>query len=84
MSKKYNEPIRAWGEAENPCSFVWRGKFYRVNRVLQVWQVRRGLWQQREDRTHVLVEASCTSNIGTYELYFEHIRKSWLMAKVVD
>ncbi len=84
MSKRYNTPIAVWGNDEDPRSFIWRGKFYRVCRVLQMWRAQQSFRQYTEDKTHIMVEAVCQEEAGIYELCFERTEGNWFMAKVVD
>ena len=86
MSKRYNEPIRVWGDSrEKPQAFVWRGRLYRVQQVMQLWTVNNGWWQKKPaHRQHALVEASGIYGGGVYELYFEAVKGQWFLAKVMD
>ena len=86
MSKRYNEPIRVWGDTgEKPQAFVWRGRLYRVQQVIQFWTVNNDWWQKKpEHRQYSLVEASGNFGAGVFELYFEAIKKQWFLSKVMD
>lgn len=84
MSKRYNEPITVLGGDEDPRSFIWRGRSYRVCRILQMWREKRVLRQATEDKTHIMVEAVCKEQAGIYELCFERAGGNWFMTKVVD
>ena len=84
MSKRYNAPITVWGSDEDPRSFIWRGKFYSVCRVIQMWREERVLRQTTENKTHFMVEAVYKEEAGIYELCFERTGGNWFMAKVVD
>lgn len=85
MSKRYNEPIRVWSAQDKLQAFVWRGKLYRVQQVLESWTVNSGWWQKApENRRHTRVAASGNFGSGVFELYFERMKKQWFLFKVVD
>jgi len=85
VSKRYNEPIRVFGKEARLEAFVWRQKLYRVEQVLQSWNMSSGLWHKNaKDRQFSLVAASHNHARGVFELYFERLEKQWFLFKVVD
>lgn len=52
MTKRYREPLEeAVVEGGAPASFRWRGRSYRVTRILGHWREEAGWWHRADDRS---------------------------------
>ena len=64
-----------------PGAFVWRGRRWRVERVLQRWSVDTGWWSDevRVDRRYLRVVAECR----VFDLYLDRRHRSWFLARAL-
>ncbi len=83
MPGKPSEEIKVvWPAAEHaPRAFVWRGRRWRVDRVLQRWSVDTGWWNERlrVDRRFVRVMAGGR----LFDLCFDRQRQRWYLARAL-
>lgn len=69
MTHRYDEPITCEVDRdERPMGFVWRGRRYRVNRVIEHWVSTREWW--RRDSLHLGI----STEIRLYRLAAESSR----------
>jgi hypothetical protein len=73
----------AWdGGRRTPAAFVWRGRRYRADALVQTWAVERWWWD-RERR----VSRRCFRVLargGVYDLAFDRLTRRWLLVGIVD
>ena len=97
MSKRYEEPIDVEATDGSVEAFSWRGKRYKVRRVLGRWREAGGWWHADDDadrpwlsgdaREIVRIDAiSVTSGrgSGTYEIARDLRNGSWTLFRVLD
>lgn len=86
VSKKYNEPVVAYCAEEKLYAFIWRGRLYKVQKVIGTWTVNSGWWQkQPAQRRHNVVAAQSNSGgSGVFELYCQGQKNKWFLFKVLD
>ena len=78
------------GEAKRPASFSWRGRTYRVGRVLASWrdysmptQLRQPKWTMRRHRNYYHVEAESGER---FEMYLDRgvKRPEWVLLRQLN
>lgn len=73
----------AWdGARRAPAAFVWGGKRYGVDALVQTWAIERSWWDR--DRR---VSRRCFRVLargGVYDLAFDRLRRAWLLVGIVD
>ncbi|HMK91593.1 MAG TPA: DUF6504 family protein [Thermoleophilia bacterium] len=83
MAGKPSEPITVvWPATEHaPRAFVWRGRRWRVDRVLQRWSVDTGWWNERlrVDRRYLRVVAAGR----VFDLCYERRERRWYLARAL-
>ena len=83
MSGKVPEPITVvWPAAEHaPRAFVWRGRRWRVDRVVQRWSVDTGWWNERlrVDRRYLRVMAGDR----VFDLCYDRRERRWQLDRVL-
>jgi len=62
-----------------PVTFVWRGRRYRVERVLRTWVTQTGWWDERlrTDRRYYRVRAEGR----LFDLGFDRLTRRWFLEK---
>ena len=83
MPGKPSEPIAVvWPTAEHaPRAFVWRGRRWRVDRVLQRWSVDTGWWNERLriDRRYLRVVAADR----VFDLCYDRRERHWYLERAL-
>jgi len=83
MSRLIDRPIRVTvAENGHPRRFFWRGKQYRVRRILELWLDIGAWWEGEPEKAFWRVE---TSEGGIFELYRERQDpQTWYLYKIYD
>jgi hypothetical protein len=86
MSKKYNEPVVAYCAEDKLYAFIWRGRLYKVQKVIGTWTVNGGWWQKQlaQRRHNVVAAQSSSGGGGVFELYCQGQTKKRFLFKVLD
>ncbi|HJT36796.1 MAG TPA: DUF6504 family protein [Actinomycetota bacterium] len=97
MSKRYREPIDVEATDGSVEAFRWRGKSYRVRRVLARWREAGGWWSAQSDadrpwlsgdaREIVRIDAVSTTSSrapGTYEIARDLRDGTWTLFRILD
>lgn len=64
-----------------PAAFVWRRRRYRVERVLHMWVVETGWW---DDRLHTSRRCFRVRADGrTFDLAFDRLSRRWFLEKTL-
>jgi hypothetical protein len=75
------EPVTVtWDERQRrPSAFVWRGRRYRIARVVELWIVETGWWN---DETHVSRSYSRVEAEGRlFDLCYDRLTKAWSLER---
>lgn len=91
MTKRYREVIEVVAEGEAPVGFRWRGRSYRVTRVIGHWREDPGWWRrgvgrpiriEQADLWRVEARNGAPAGHGVYEL----VRRAdeWHLDRVWD
>jgi hypothetical protein len=97
MSKRYREPIDVEATDGSVETFSWRGKRYRVRRVLGRWREAGGWWSAENDadrpwlsgdaREIVRIDAvpmTSSRSSGTYEIARDLRDGTWTLFRILD
>jgi hypothetical protein len=69
--------------ADYPVRFRWRGRWHRIERIVQRWQVDSDWWSS-EGRVWRDYLAAITADGVLLVLYYDHPQSEWRLAKVYD
>ena len=75
------EPVAVtWDERQRrPSAFTWRGRRYRIARVVELWIVETGWWN---DETHVSRSYSRVEADGRlFDLCYDRLTKAWSLER---
>ncbi len=78
------EPVTiTWDERQRrPSAFVWRGRRYRIARVVELWIVETGWWN---DETHVSRSYSRVEADGRlFDLCYDRLTKAWSLERTLN
>ncbi len=78
------EPVAVvWDERQRrPSAFMWRGRRYRVARVVHRWVIETGWWN---DETHVNRSYSRVESGGRlFDLCYDRLAKAWSLERVLN
>ena len=78
------EPVAVtWDERQRrPSAFVWRGRRYRIARVVELWIVETGWWN---DETHVSRSYSRVEADGRlFDLCYDRLTKAWSLERTLN
>ncbi len=81
MVKLIGEPVKISRKEYSIGSFVWRGRLYRVDKVIGWWREPSEWWNGEEIRQYLRVIAT-NSSTGIYELC--KLDGQWLLDRVLD
>ncbi|MGI5164414.1 DUF6504 family protein [Spirillospora sp. CA-253888] len=95
MTRVFGDPVQVWTSQGRPARFVWRGRLYRVRRVLEHWVATRDWWREQQpdeqdapdalgEREFWRVEATPEREIGVYELRHDSATGAWTLSRVWD
>ena len=93
MTRVFGDPVDVWTSDGRPVRFVWRGRLYRVRRVLEHWVTTRDWWREQHpdgeatgEREFWRVEAGAgrSANPGVYDLCFDWTANRWQLVQVMD
>jgi hypothetical protein len=83
MAQGLPAPITvAWRPlAHAPKAFLWRGRRWRVERVLQRWSIDTGWWSDdvRVDRRYLRVVADGR----VFDLYLDRVQRRWFLERAL-
>ena len=68
-------------EGKRPERFCWRGRCYRVSRVLDFWKEVGRWWAGEHEKGFLRVE---TATGGVFEIYRDCASKRWYLYKVYN
>ena len=78
------EPVVVvWDERRRrPSVFIWRGRRYRVARVVELWVVETGWWndETRVSRSYSRVEADGR----LFDLCYDRLTKAWSLERALN
>lgn len=82
MSKRLSQPISISLNARNqPVSFKWRERIYRVKDIQEVWRVIGAWWDGEGETTFFRIT---TDKGGIYEIAYNHAKSAWTLESVRD
>lgn len=89
MSRVYGDPVDVWVRDGQPARFVWRGRLYTVQGVLDRWAATRQWWHRPLPgpvaREFWRVAAAPAGSVpATYELRHDAATGGWLLTRVWD
>jgi hypothetical protein len=72
-----------WDERQRrPSAFIWRGRRHRITRVLELWIVETGWWN---DTTHVSRSYSRVEAGGRlFDLCYDRLTKAWSLERALN
>jgi hypothetical protein len=86
MTKRYDEPIEVATADRTPVSFSWRGRHYRVERLIRHWREATCTWDPARAADHDCFRVEAGG--GTYELRLDRRvqpeQQGWRLARVWD
>ncbi len=95
MVDEHDELIEVRMEDDAPVQFVWRGRLYRVHRVLNQWVESAPWWRSQStvgipaepsarDVWRVEVSAGGASPVEVVDLSFDRVRRTWSATTEID
>jgi hypothetical protein len=78
------EPVAVvWDDRRRrPSAFIWRGRRYRIARVVELWIVETGWWN---DDTHVSRSYSRVESEGRlFDLCYDRLTKAWSLERTLN
>lgn len=83
----YGVPVQVWDQDGRPARFVWEGRIYVVQQVLDYWVALRSDFEAEfrgrpRERVFWRVRAGAGAALGVYELRHDSATGSWLLARV--
>lgn len=72
-----------WDERRRqPSTFVWRGRRHRITRVVELWVIETGWWN---DETHVSRSYSRVEAEGRlFDLCYDRLTKAWSLERTLN
>ncbi|WP_349497201.1 DUF6504 family protein [Nocardiopsis ansamitocini] len=89
MARVYGVPVRVWEHGGRPARFVWEGRVYVVQRIIDHWVTPRSgaasaKGQGPTARSSWRVQAGAGAASGHYELSHDSVSGAWLLARVAE
>ncbi|TDQ48779.1 DUF6504 family protein [Actinorugispora endophytica] len=89
MGQVYGVPVQVWDQGGRPARFVWQGRLYVVQQILEHWVTLRsdftaGRARRPPARTFWRVRVGAGAESGVYELRHDSATDDWLLARVDD
>ncbi|GAB4274547.1 MAG: hypothetical protein Kow0056_03000 [Coriobacteriia bacterium] len=82
--KRFEKPVEVeWdGERRTPVLFVLHGRRYRVDALLQRWNVERRWWRSKDRISRRCFRVLARG--GVYDLAYDRVSGRWLLIGIVD
>jgi len=85
LGRRIGEPVIVSWDAStlSPAAFVWRGRVYALESVVQTWAVEHAWWDAERQISQRCWRVLARSG-GTYDLAFDRLTGAWILLGMQD